>query len=58
MNFNKFPSYNRTFSHFCKQRHQLKAQLDKYSDLYEPVQPNLDSMSLSLLTGAECRKGQ
>ena len=30
----------------------------KYSDLYEPVQPNLDLMSLCLLTGPECGKGQ
>ena len=31
----------------------------KYRDLYETVQPSLDIMSLSLLTGPEiCGKGQ
>ena len=45
-------SANRLFPHCSKQRHQLEARLDKYSDLYEIVHPNLILFSLGLLTGA------
>ena len=32
----------RPFTHSCKQRHQVEARVDKYSDLYEIAHPNLD----------------
>ena len=45
-------SANRPFPHSSKQRHQLEARLDTYSDLYEIFHPNLILFSLCLLTGA------
>ena len=55
---NTYTIVNSPFLHSCKQRHQFEApRVD--SDLYEIVYPrSLDLISLSLLTGAECGKGQ
>ena len=54
---NTYTIVNSPSPHSCKQRHQFEARVD--SDLYEIVYPrSLDLISLSLLTGAECGKGQ
>ena len=48
---------SRSFPHSCKQRHQVMAWVDKYSDLYEIVPPSLNLIFLCLVTGVECGKG-